>query len=444
MTEDQKTMQPDQALGFERRLRGAGDPARLAVFSRQRALERLSAAVREGGDGPALITGEPGAGKTWLSERLVDELPAGWRALSVELTSTLDALEFLRLVADALGLPMTDRLGAVRLRIQAALEDDTTEGRNWLIVVDEAHRASQAVWEELDLLAGSIGRPSGFGAMVVMGRTELARELTTRRLDGWAIRLALHVHLMPLDLDEARELLAFHGRAGTMAEAALEALHRDALGNPRILLRLAESRARSTRTGTTTDRAPASGRRPEPPRPPQQVANPVQRPIDPPSAPIRPAMPLEEKKPVRAPSLIPSKPPIRLEDGLVEVGWDGDIEDTADTPTGADLPLTDRAGTTAAEPNFDEVLVEDRYAALQAWTEWSRNRERSVGAEPSPDRPVSTTAELGDQDEFPGDEASADPASSPVTTPATVRAEPSHDHAPYSQLFTRLRQSRQG
>ena len=59
--------------------------------------------IREGASGPMLITGEPGAGKTWLAERLVDELPTGWRALSVELTSGLDALEFLRLVADALG-----------------------------------------------------------------------------------------------------------------------------------------------------------------------------------------------------------------------------------------------------------------------------------------------------------------------------------------------------
>ncbi len=285
-------MQPDQDVRVERRPPGDGDPGRLAVSSRRRALERLGAAVVAGRDGPALITGEPGAGKTWLADRLVDELPAGWRALSIELTSALDALEFLRLVADALGLPMSDRVGAVRLRIQAALEDDATEGRNWLIVIDEAHRASTAVWEELDLLAGTLGRPSGFGAMVVMGRTELTRELATRRLDGWAIRLGLHIHLMPLDLDEARELLAHHGRAGLLAEPALEALHRDALGNPRILLRLAESRGRS-------NQSLAQGRRPEPSRPPQPAVNPTPRPIEDASAPIRPSVTPEDRKPAR-------------------------------------------------------------------------------------------------------------------------------------------------
>ena len=188
---DQETMRPDQGPGVETRPQGAGDRAGLAVSSRRRALERLGAAVRDGRDGPVLITGEPGAGKTWLVERFVDELPAGWRALCVELTSALDALEFLRLVADALGLPMTDRLGSVRLRIRAALEDDSRDGRSWLLIVDEAHRGSPAVWEELHILAGGLGRPWGFSAMVLMGRAELARELATRRLDAWAIRLAL-------------------------------------------------------------------------------------------------------------------------------------------------------------------------------------------------------------------------------------------------------------
>src|SRR5437762_10366163 len=64
-----------------------------------------------------------------------------------------------------------------------------------------------------------------------------------RCLDALATRLSLHLHLMPLDLDEARELLKLPGRAGHWADSALEALHRDALGNPARLLRLAEARS---------------------------------------------------------------------------------------------------------------------------------------------------------------------------------------------------------
>ncbi len=40
-----------------------GEPDRRAVASRRRALERLRNALRDGADGPILITGEPGSGK---------------------------------------------------------------------------------------------------------------------------------------------------------------------------------------------------------------------------------------------------------------------------------------------------------------------------------------------------------------------------------------------
>ena len=86
--------------------------------------------------------------------------------------------------------------------------------------------------------------------------------------------------------------------------------------------------------------------------------------------------------------MIPSRPPIRLEDGLVEVGWDGDLEAE---PTYADSPTTDQETSLPAEPHSDEELVEDRYAALQAWTEWTRNRERSLAVEESPGGRASTS-----------------------------------------------------
>ncbi len=225
---------------------------------------------------------------------------------------------------------------------------------------------------------------------------------------------------------------------------ALEDLHRDAFGNPRMLLRLAQSRARAIRTGTPTVKALARGQRPETPKSPHRSAERAPVRIENPAAPIQPAsnlVPTEDKKPSRSPSLIPSRPPIRLEDGLVEVGWDGDMEDEV---TYAKSPPTDREASLPAEPNRDEELVEDRYAALQAWTEWTRNRERSPAVEESSEGLDSTSPDTADPDESERDESSADPGSSSVTPPATVRAESPHDFAPYSQLFTRLRQSRQG
>ena len=144
----------------------------------------------------------------------------------------------------------------------------------------------------------------------------------------------------------------------------------------------------------------------------------------------------------RIPSLIPARPPIRLEDGLVEVGWEGDLEaeltrpePAPGVPPAAHEPAGMAEPTAVAEPQ--EQRVEDRYAALQAWAEWSRNRERP-SPEPQP---------AGAFDEVPADEGAdqepalgADsPMASSLASSGSVRAEPPHDFAPYSQLFSRLR-----
>ena len=65
----------------------------------------------------------------------------------------------------------------------------------------------------------------------------------------------------------------------------------------------------------------------------------------------------------------PSRPPLRVEDGLIEVGWAGDPAD--EEP--ADFDDSDEIDE--FDPEEGEP-VDDHYAALQAWAEWARNRDR--------------------------------------------------------------------
>ena len=85
-----------------------------------------------------------------------------------------------------------------------------------------------------------------------------------------------------------------------------------------------------------------------------------------------------------------------------------------------------------------EEMIEDHYAALQAWTEWAKNRGRASGpsataaSEQVEHVQVSKATMVRAQDERYAEEFPA----------PGLRAEPQHEHAPYSQLFSRLQQSK--
>jgi type II secretory pathway predicted ATPase ExeA len=421
------------------------DFAPVAGARRRRAFEQVRAALEEG-HGPVLITGEPGAGKSWLAERLAARLSSAWAVATVDLASALGAVDFLRLVADPLGVAGGGGLADARLRLRAALADDAADGRRWLLVIDEAHRGARAVWDEVQSIVHQLGRPGGFAAILLLGQTELLRELAGRRRSGLASSIILHVHLVPLDLDEARELLGVGDGGSAAVEAALENLHRDARGNPGRMVRLIQSRPEllsATGEGARIGAGSGLAVRGTPPSFGLAVLNePAEAPEPAEASPLPAGLAPADAPRAGSTPLFPAKPPIRAEEGLVEVGWGGDLESELE-------PEANTSPSAATEPDRDfgvrEELVEDRYAALQAWTEWTRNQARppAGGGAISP-APAETEAE--DPSDF--ESASVGDAATAIESPGTMasaglRAEGQHEFAPYSQLFTRPRESKQ-
>ena len=422
----------------------------LPVSSRRTALETLRKAMSLEPAGPILLTGEPGTGKTWLCQRLVHDLAGRWGCVSVEMSEALDPLDFLRLIGAGLGIDAGERIGGARVELARALEDDLSDGRSWMLVLENAQNASQPVWNEVHALVHAMEASRGFGAMILTGHSELARRLAARPMTTLASRIATHVHLLPFDLDEACELVESRGEPGPMDRAVLDELHREASGNPRRLLQVMKRRPRQVAAPAITSAIAAPSRLPEPvavqdvvasvrafepalasasssDRAPQEVLARSESPhgVDAPSPPVE--VPL-----------VPSRPPIRVEEGLIEVGWEGSLEAESAAPPRSDPDLA------AVDPSIDEgdlpseEMVEDHYAALQAWTEWARNRGRGA----TPDRGEEhASTELATS---PGPATSAGdvPPLEEVQRLAGLRAESQHEHAPYSQLFSRLRQSR--
>ena len=443
-------MERDEDLGIATNERPRGGDGPRIVASRLRALDHMRTAIETGRSGAILITGEPGAGKTWLVGRLTALLPAPWRRAHIDVTSALSALDLLHLIGHSLGVPTAKGLGEARAHLHSVLHDESADGRRWLLVVDEAHRANPIVWEELQVIVNQLGQRGGFGALVVIGDTELARLLATRDLVGFASNLNDHLHLLPLDLDEARELLEFPRRGDNRGELALEELHRDAGGNPRALLRLAARPPESWRNPAVAVNRQTVRQDPYTTRPRGTIATTssdrVQTDLGADKIPLAP-LPIVASRELgtrsQAPALIPSRPPIRIEEGLVEVGWAGDIETELEP---AEIAGS-RAQTVLAGDHLPptEEPIEDRYAELQAWTEWSKSRERVAHENDATQDsfPTDTHALAPGSDALPLEPPRELRQREPATAPPGVRAEPQQEFAPYSQLFARLRQSKQ-
>jgi type II secretory pathway predicted ATPase ExeA len=441
-------MERNWAAGVSERMHGSrANFQDLPVFSRRAALETIQGVVRTSGSGPVLLTGEPGAGKTWLWHRMVQDLPAPWRWACVDVSPALDAVEFLRLIGHGLGIEVPDRLGAARVSLATALLDEANDGRLWLLVVENAQHASDEVWNEIRALANLMDRREGCAALLIVGLTELVRQFGSRRLNALAARLWAHVHLLPLELEETLELAQGLSDSSAFDPTVLEKLHRDARGNPRRLIQVLHQRSAALKSKPTLKRGSDPVPRLPDSEPSRDVAiaprvpgldhnalstdgtpEVVNQKVSDPSVAI-------DSGPMASP-LVPTRPPLRVEEGLIEVGWSGSLEAEAaasspDATSPAILPPL-------AEGELpSEETIEDHYAALQAWTEWARSRGRmseegSTTAEPSQPwvQDIKTESRNGW------------PASVDSPHPTEIRAELQHEHAPYSQLFSQLRQSK--
>jgi type II secretory pathway predicted ATPase ExeA len=418
----------------------------LPVSSRRTALETLRKAASLEPAGPILLTGEPGTGKTWLSRSLLDDLEGQWGCVSIAMSEALDPLDFLQLIGEGMGIETGERIGGARVALARALEDDMSDRRSWMLVLENAQNASQQVWNEVLALVHAMEGSRGFALMILAGPTELARGLAARSKSMLASRIVTHVHLLPLDLDEACELVELRGDLGPIDRAVLDELHREASGNPRRLLQVMQSRHRRPAAPSPASTSSAPMRSPESTAEHDVTVSIQMSDPEPGKSPSLDRDFRESRgtgevplgieaavRPVEAP-LVPSRPPLRVEEGLIEVGWEGSLEAESSSSLGGEAELPAVESLIGANELPSEEMVEDHYAALQAWSEWARNRGRDASRDLAED--------LVSSERVASSVTSANaPSLAEIPRPAGLRAESQHEHAPYSQLFSRLRQS---
>jgi general secretion pathway protein A len=213
-----------------------------SVHSRAHAHLVYGLAQREGF---VIVTGEVGAGKTTLVERLCAELDPSAYAVARVMTTQVSGDDLLRLVADGFGVEPEGNKAALLRGITETLRGGEASGRRHVLIVDEAQALPIPALEELRMLSNITEGGRALLQVILLGQPQLRRIMASPDLDQLRQRVLASYHLGGLSREETHAYIEHRLRAvgwtGTphFQPQALDMIHRFAAGIPRRINRLA-------------------------------------------------------------------------------------------------------------------------------------------------------------------------------------------------------------
>lgn len=197
------------------------------------------------GEGFIVVTGEVGAGKTTMLERLLVQLDRDAYAVARINTTQVSGDDLLRLTMAGFGLDAPqDNKASLLLRLEDMFRDHRLAGRRNLLIIDEAQNLTSTALEELRMLSNLTEGGRASLQTLLAGQPQFRRMLASPDLDQLRQRVLASYHLGPLTREETRgyvlHRLTTAGWHGIPAwqDAAFEAVHDHAVGIPRRINRL--------------------------------------------------------------------------------------------------------------------------------------------------------------------------------------------------------------
>ena len=156
-------------------------------------------------EGFIVITGDVGAGKTMLVDRLLSQIDPSSYLTARIVTSQLSGDDLLRMVAAAFGIEDAGMAkGALLARIQEFVQLQVGGGRRALLIIDEAQNLSFEALEELRMLSNiAVGTATGLQSFL-LGQPQFREVLGTSALDQFRQRITAAYHLGPLNEADTR------------------------------------------------------------------------------------------------------------------------------------------------------------------------------------------------------------------------------------------------
>ena len=187
------------------------------------------------------LTGEVGSGKTTLCRALLEQLGDNF-ATALILNPVLNADQLVKAVAMEFGL---DVKGADRLESMAIINDfllrQMTEGRETVLIIDEAQDLTNELLEQVRLLSNLETDDRKLLQIVLLGQPELRARLNAHALRQLRQRITVRFHLMPLRWFEVvqyvQHRLEVSGTRGSpkFTEPALWRIYNYSHGLPRLI-----------------------------------------------------------------------------------------------------------------------------------------------------------------------------------------------------------------
>jgi general secretion pathway protein A len=207
--------------------------------SHKAALDAMTAGIAAR-QGFVAITGGKGVGKTTLVHAYLARVAPPQLTTIVLWHAHLSFVEILALIARRFAGPVaTDDAAALLAQMQQLLRNESQQGRNVALIIDEAQHLPLETLEQLPLLANLIPSREPPLQIVLVGQPELQQHLRRRGLRRLAQCIGIRATIRPLT--EAESLTYIRQRVAKVAlpggpiftQGALQALVRHARGVPR-------------------------------------------------------------------------------------------------------------------------------------------------------------------------------------------------------------------